>query len=156
MRTIVHLFCLLLILSSFSSCVSKKTLAGVQSELDSAKAELDNYGKKINEYKGALAACEAEKNKFSTDLSGSQNTLRLKEEQIADLRDQIADFRKQRDKQLQQVEGLTELSQSTSDNIKETLSQLEKKDKYIQLLQKAKTRADSINLALGSKPKRST
>jgi chemotaxis protein MotB len=40
------------------------------------------------------------------------------------------------------------LSQSASDNIKETLSQLEKKDKYIHLLQAAKTKADSINLAL--------
>ena len=33
-------------------------------------------------------------------------------------------------------------------NIKETLSQLEKKDGYIQLLQEAKSKADSINLAL--------
>ena len=43
---------------------------------------------------------------------------------------------------------LTVLSQSANDNIKETLSQLETKDKYIHLLQAAKTKADSINLAL--------
>jgi chemotaxis protein MotB len=46
------------------------------------------------------------------------------------------------------VGNLTVLSQSASDNIKETLSQLEGKDKYIRLLQAAKTKADSINLAL--------
>ena len=44
--------------------------------------------------------------------------------------------------------NLTVLSQSANDNIRETLSQLEKKDKYIRLLQAAKSKADSINLAL--------
>lgn len=53
-----------------------------------------------------------------------------------------------RDKQLSQVDDLTTLSQSANENIKETLLQLEKKDKYINLLQAAKTRADSINLVL--------
>ena len=43
---------------------------------------------------------------------------------------------------------MTVLSQSASENIKETLSQLEQKDGYIQLLQNAKSKADSINLAL--------
>jgi chemotaxis protein MotB len=46
------------------------------------------------------------------------------------------------------VEGLTQLSQTANQNIGETLSQLEKKDKYIHLLHAAKTRTDSINLAL--------
>lgn len=44
--------------------------------------------------------------------------------------------------------NLTVLSQSANDNIRETLAQLQQKDKYIQLLQAAKTKADSINLAL--------
>ena len=39
-------------------------------------------------------------------------------------------------------------SKSANDNIRETLSQLQQKDKYIPLLQAAKTKADSINLAL--------
>ena len=38
--------------------------------------------------------------------------------------------------------------ESANDNIKETLSQLQTKDKYIKLLQAAKSKADSINLAL--------
>ncbi|MCB0622827.1 MAG: OmpA family protein, partial [Saprospiraceae bacterium] len=56
--------------------------------------------------------------------------------------------RAQRDKQLSQVGDLTVLSQSASENIKETLSQLQQKDKYIHLLQNARSKADSINLAL--------
>ncbi len=43
---------------------------------------------------------------------------------------------------------LTVLSQSANNNITETLAQLENKDKYIRLIQAAKNKADSINLAL--------
>lgn len=71
-----------------------------------------------------------------------------REEQIKDLKEQIEDVRRTRDKQAQQVGDLTVLSQSASNNIKATLQQLENKDKYIKLLQTAKTQADSINLAL--------
>ncbi|MEO1628725.1 MAG: OmpA family protein, partial [Bacteroidota bacterium] len=81
-------------------------------------------------------------------VNTAQSNLKLREEQITDLRGQISDIRAQRDKQLNQVEDLTTLSQSASENMKETLSQISKKDKYIQLIQAAKTRADSINLAL--------
>jgi len=72
----------------------------------------------------------------------------VREEQLSDLRDQLEDVKKQRDKQLTQVGDLTVLSQSANENIKETLGQLERKDKYIRLLQAARTKADSINLAL--------
>ena len=49
---------------------------------------------------------------------------------------------------MQQVGGLTVLNQSANENINRTLAQLEKKDKYIGLLQAAKSKADSMNLAL--------
>lgn len=71
-----------------------------------------------------------------------------KDGQINDLRAQIEDLRSQRDKQMEQVTGLTVLSQSANANINRTLEQMEKRDDYIRLLQAAKTKADSINLAL--------
>lgn len=148
MRFTLNLLFLLFIGLSISSCVSKKKLAAVQTELDAANKDLSQCGEKLNQLTNSLSNCEQEKSRMALDLKGAQNALQLREEQMQDLRDQINDIRAQRDKQLQQVEGLTELSQSTTDNIKETLSQLEKKDKYIQLLQSAKNRADSINLAL--------
>jgi len=46
------------------------------------------------------------------------------------------------------VGNLTTLSKAASDNIGKTLQQLEQKDKYIQMIQAARTKADSINLAL--------
>ena len=71
-----------------------------------------------------------------------------KTDQIADLKEQLEDCKAVRDKQLTQVGDLTVITQAANDNIKETLSQLEQKDKYIRLLQAAKSKADSINLAL--------
>src|SRR5210317_849409 len=49
---------------------------------------------------------------------------------------------------LQQVENLTVLTQSSSDNIKEVIAQLSEKDKYINGVRDAMTKKDSINLAL--------
>lgn len=133
----------------FSSCAShKKQVAALQSEIDAANQTLDKYGMTIKDYTNKLSACDQEKERLKGLLNSSNSNLDLREEQIQDLKDQIQDIRGQRDKQVEQVGDLTVLSQSASENIKETLSQLEQKDGYIQLLQNAKSKADSINLAL--------
>lgn len=126
---------------AFSSCVSKKKLAGVQSELATTKAELDRRGELVNDFKNKLVACEQER-----DRTASNST--QKDNQISDLRSQIEDLKKVRDSQIENVSGLTVLNKSANENINRTLAQLEKKDKYINLLQSAKSKADSMNLAL--------
>ncbi len=130
---------------AFTSCVSKKKYqdmqAGLQKELDIANEQLGKTGEELNRYMNLLAACEQEKARLGTSTQ-------FQEEQIRDLREQVADYREKLDKQLTQVGDLTVLSQSANENIKETLQQLEKKDQYIRLLQAAKSKADSINLAL--------
>ncbi len=126
---------------AFSSCVSKKKLAGVQSELATTKAELDRRGELVNDFKNKLVACEQER-----DRTASNST--QKDNQISDLRSQIEDLKKVRDSQIENVSGLTVLNKSANENINKTLAQLEKKDKYINLLQSAKSKADSMNLAL--------
>jgi chemotaxis protein MotB len=113
----------------------------LQTEMDNDKKDLAKCGVQVNDLMSQLSACQTEKNTGKTDL-------KYRDEQMTDLRTQLADCKAQRDKQLSQVGNLTVLSQSANDNIKETLSQLEGKDKYIRLLQAAKTKADSINLAL--------
>ena len=136
----------------FPSCVSKKKFLASQelrqAELDAANKDLGRMGEELNKFTNQLSACEQDKARLQSQLAAANSSLQLREEQIGDLRGQVTDARSQRDKQLNQVEDLTSLSQSASDNIKQTLSQLESKDKYIQLLQEAKTRADSVNLAL--------
>lgn len=126
---------------AMTSCVSKKRFTSVQKELEAANADLGKCGVSLNDYMSRLTFCEQE-------LRLSQTTGNTNQEQMKDLRDQLADCKAQRDKQLNQVGDLTVLSQSANANINETLRQLEGKDKYIRLLQAAKNKADSINLAL--------
>lgn len=124
-----------------TSCVSKKKFTSLQTELETANRDLGKCGENLNAALAQLSACEKDKDNL-------RNALQLREEQIQDLRNQVTDFKAQRDKQLDQVGNLTVLSQSANENIRETLAQLERKDKYIHLLQAAKSKADSINLAL--------
>lgn len=145
----IHLFMkpsilLLLLLSaglSMTSCVSKKKFMGLQTELEKANTDLGKCGVSLNEYMNRLSACEQ-------DLRNANTTIQGRQQLMESLQDQLADCKATRDKQLNQVGDLTVLSKSANDNINETLRQLEGKDKYIRLLQAAKTKADSINLAL--------
>ncbi len=148
MKTIKYTLILLITPLLLSSCVSKKKMTHLQSELDLANEQLGKCGKSLHDYMAKLSNCEQDKELLQGEIRALQDKLKLRAEQINDLKDQIADIRTQRDKTVEQVGDLTVLSQSANENIKETLQQLEYKDKYIKLLQAAKTKADSINLAL--------
>ncbi len=128
------LFLGLCLVIGFSSCVTKKQYQAVQTQLSRTNRDLTVCTEK-------LAACQG-------DLKAARTSLDLRKEQYNDLKDQLSDAKDQRDKQVTQLGNLAVLSQSANDNIKKTLKQLEQKDKYIQLLQTAKSKADSINLAL--------
>ncbi len=148
MNTTLKFFLILFAGLLLASCVSKKKFTSLQSELAVANKQLGECGVSLNDYINKLGVCEDEKARLRTELQNARTTAQLRDEQMNDLKAQLEDVKAQRDKQLSQVEGLTTLSQSATANIRETLSQLEKKDQYIHLLQLAKTRADSINLAL--------
>lgn len=137
MKSFAFLFILLIAGMSMTSCVSKKRFTSLQNELAVANKDLGACGENLNGYMARLSLCEQE-----------LRTSQARSEQMQDLKDQLADCKALRDKQLNQVGDLTVLSKSATDNINETLRQLEGKDKYIRLLQAAKNKADSINLAL--------
>ncbi len=131
-----------------TSCVTKKKFTNLQSqmdlknkELEAANRDLGKCGVSLNEYMAKLSTCENEKEKLRGEMKAAMTNVDLQKEQIKDLKDQ-------REKTQSQVGDLTNLSKSANANIGQTLAQLEKKDKYIHLLQAAKTKADSINLAL--------
>jgi chemotaxis protein MotB len=90
---------------------------------------------------GKLQACESDKTALQTEVTNTQ-------QRSQDLRTQLEDCKMQRDKQLNQMGDLAVMSKGASDNMKATLEQLAKKDMYIHYLQAAKTKADSLNLAL--------
>ena len=108
-----------------SSCVSQKKYSELEGNYKKTSQELVDT-------KADLMKCKIES-----------------EGKVSSLSQQVADLKKDKEKSLEFVDNLTVLSKSASDNIKETLAQMGKKDEYIKHIQKAMTRKDSINLALG-------
>lgn len=144
MKTIPKILFVLLAGTLLSSCVSKKRLTELQSRYDRSASELVRCGDSVADYKVRLEAMSKVQQEFD-----NQKTITLgKDQQINDLNIQIADFKNLRDKQLDQVGNLTVLSKAANDNINKTLSQMANKDQYIYRLMAARTKADSINLAL--------
>ena len=109
----------------FSSCVSKKDYAEMEANYNQKSQELVDT-------KADLLRCQVDA-----------------ESREALLNQQIESLLKDKEQTLQYVDNLTVLSKSASENIKETLAQMGKKDEYIMHVQKAMSRKDSINLALG-------
>ncbi|WP_111706861.1 OmpA/MotB family protein [Lutibacter citreus] len=119
-------FVLVLVVSVvLSSCVSQKKYTELEGNYNSKNKELVDV-------KADLMKCRIES-----------------ESRVSALEEQVDGLKKDKENTLQYVDNLTVLSKSASDNIKETLAQMGKKDEYIQHIQKAMTRKDSINLALG-------
>lgn len=133
---------------SLTSCVAKKKLTALQSQYDKAQADLVKCGDNVQDYKDKLERMSKLQQDSEAQKNATLSTVQQRDQQINDLKDQVADLRKLRDKQVEQVGNLTVLSKAANDNIDKTLSQLATKDKYINLIQAARTKADSINLAL--------
>lgn len=113
-------FTVLILSIVLSSCVSQKKYADLETQYGVTKQDLVDA-------KADLQSCLLEKDHL-TELNKS-------------LKDDKA-------RSLQQVENLTVLTQSSSDNIKQVIAQLSEKDKYINGIRAAMTKKDSINLAL--------
>ncbi|AUC85352.1 hypothetical protein CW731_08650 [Polaribacter sp. ALD11] len=112
---------------ALSSCVSKKEFAALQTE--KIKTEEELLAVKTN-----LQKCLIEREK--------------EDGQIFALTEQVKYLKEDKKTALKQVENLTVLTQSSSDNIKTVIAQLSEKDKYINGVRKAMTQKDSLNLAI--------
>lgn len=118
---------LLLTVVLISACVSKKEFVALQSKHDQTKTELVDV-------KATLQKVLIENEKEST--------------KVYSLSEQVKNLKEDKKTAIKQVENLTVLTQSSSDNIKSVIYQLSEKDKYINGIRKAMTQKDSINLAV--------
>ena len=125
MKKLIALFSICALL--LSSCVSKKKYTELQNANSSTSQELESTKSNLNE--------------SSTELAKEQA-------KVAALEDKIDYLLKGNEKTLEFVDNLTVISKSASENVKETLSQLSKKDEYIQHIQNVNSKRDSINLAV--------
>ncbi|CAM1364955.1 OmpA/MotB family protein [Tenacibaculum xiamenense] len=122
-----RVFLLFTITSLLASCASTK-------ELEAAKAAHEKTKEELLATKTNLTKCLVEKERF--------------QEKSALLQTTVDDLRKDKEKTLKQVGDLTVLTQGANDNIKETLAQLGKKDKYINKIRAAASKKDSLNLVV--------
>ncbi len=140
-----NLSILLLSFIMLGSCSTKKKLAELQAvhdqEMSVANQQLGECGEQLNKYLSRIGECEKENERLKSLVQSTEGQLKIREEQIDDLKEQRAE-------QVDQIGDLTVLSQSANENIKETLDQMEDRDRYIKTLQAAKNKVDSLNLAL--------
>ncbi|MDX6748016.1 OmpA family protein [Polaribacter sp. PL03] len=110
-----------------SSCVSKKEFVALQTEKIKTEEQLLAV-------KTSLQKCLIEREK--------------EDGKVFALTEQVKYLKEDKKTALKQVENLTVLTQSSSDNIKTVIAQLSEKDKYINGVRKAMTQKDSLNLAI--------
>lgn len=125
----------LLIISAviLSSCASQK-------DLDALKAKHKQTKDQLMTVQNNLTKCLAQKERYV--------------EKSKLLEDNVADLKRDKEKTLEQVGDLTVLTKGANENIKETLAQLSKKDKYINRIRAAASKKDSLNLAVAFHLKR--
>lgn len=129
-----HLLFLSLVVVAFTSCVSRKQL----------KSEQDKYAKLNSFYmqvQDDLKKCRDEEAEASRRKT-------LLETEIAGLNKQIDFLKENNNTVVNQLKDLSVISSSQAESIKKSLENISSKDNYIQGLQSALARKDSLNMAL--------
>ncbi len=118
----------------FSSCVSKKVM---QNE----KVRYETLQTSYNELQSQLKDC----NDLTAENSRKKAAL---EAEIENMKRENAFLKDNNNQALKQLENLSVISSSQAESIKKSLDNIGSKDSYIQGLQSALNRKDSLNMAL--------
>ncbi|MFT3678733.1 MAG: OmpA family protein [Ferruginibacter sp.] len=134
MKPNLLILCSIIIFISLNSCVSKKILRTEQAkyiELQGQYTDLQNQLKNCNDLTMESARKKAEL-----------------ENEISKLKNQVDYLTANNNQALKQLENLSVISSSQAESIKKSLDNIGGKDAYIQSLQSAMNRKDSLNLVL--------
>lgn len=125
----------------FFSCVSSK-------KFKASQAEYATLQTKYTVLQGDLSNCNDAKAELGRQKTSLENDNASLNTRISDLNKQI-DFLKQNNTtMLRQMQDLSVMSSSQAESIKKSLENIGAKDAYIQDLQSAMARKDSLNLVL--------
>lgn len=131
-----------------SSCiVSKRTYDSLSDKYDSKKKEYERSQKLVADLRADLNKCNSDLNVARASSSANKSAC---EDKVAILQKQLEYLKSTTEKESKQAEDLVAMSQTATQAMNRTLDNLAKKEEYIYLLQAAKTKADSINLALSA------
>jgi chemotaxis protein MotB len=131
---------LLPVLFSFTlfSCVSSKKFQALTDKYASLNEQLVNSQKETKACRDEKA--EADRQRAIADAQ--------REAQLQSYREQMDMLKKNNNVALKQLEDLSVISSSQAESIKKSLESLGYKDAYIQSIQQAAARKDSLNMAL--------
>ena len=120
------------------SCVSSKKFQALNGKYGELNNTLVTTQKELRACKDEQADLERQK-----AIADAQ-----REAQIAALKEQIEFLKKNNNSALKQLEDLSVISSSQAESIKKSLDNIGAKDSYIQSIQAAAARKDSLNMAL--------
>src|SRR5262245_9841246 len=120
------------------SCVSSKKYKEAQAKYDQLNVTMTGELNKCNDEKASLAS---QKQKLESDYSNLQT-------ENAQLNKQIDLLKETNTTVLKQLQDLSVVSASQAESIKKSLDNIGAKDLYIQDLQAAMAKKDSLNMAL--------
>jgi len=129
-----HLLFFCLVTVAFTSCVSRKQL----------KSEQDKYAK-LNSF---YMQVQDDLKKCRDDEAEASRRKALLEAEIAGLNKQVDFLKENNNTVVNQLKDLSVISSSQAESIKKSLENISSKDNYIQGLQSALARKDSLNMAL--------
>ena len=130
-----HLFVIFIITSTLmTSCVTTKKYNALDANLK--KIENDK-----NDCDSRLA-----QSKLAADKLATQNG--YLQSQVDDLKKQLEDAKKNNSQVLNTLQAMSVLSNKQAESVKQTLQSIGEKDNYIQGLQSAMARKDSLNMVL--------
>jgi chemotaxis protein MotB len=121
-------------LALFTSCISKKIFKAEQAKYTQLQTDYEKLQSQLNNCNDSTAA-------------GIRKRAEL-ENEIASLKKQVDYLNANNSMALKQLENLSVISSSQAESIKKSLDNIGAKDAYIQGLQAALNKKDSLNLAL--------
>ena len=119
---------------ALSSCVSKKAMKGQQVKYVELQTEYNRLQSQLKDCNGLSAEGARRKAELETE--------------VANLQKQVDYLNANNSQALKQLENLSVISSSQAESIKKSLDNIGAKDQYIQGLQSALNKKDSLNLAL--------
>jgi chemotaxis protein MotB len=123
-----------IVLISISSCVSTRKFNALDANYRKIESEK-------NACDSSLAQSRAANDKLATQ-NGYQKT------EIDDLKKQVGELKKNNSQVLNTLQDMSALSSKQAESVKQTLQTIGEKDNFIQGLQSAMARKDSLNMAL--------
>jgi len=131
----LHIFITVIITCLFlSSCVSTKKFNALNANYKKSQSDKTDCEAK-------LAQSRADNDKLTTNNTYLQS-------QVDDLKKQLDDLKKNNNQVLNTLQDMAVLSNKQAESVKQTLQTIGEKDNFIQGLQSAMARKDSLNMAL--------